>query len=376
MATKLFLVSIDLNQNELLNGVIQNLATAPLTPVEGQLYYNTTDDKPYIYTSDGWKSIRGDLESVANHLTGETADGALTVTDGTGPNVVLAVNVDTDYLEITGNEISIKAAGIVDSRIATNTISLSKLVKIAGMRLLGNLTSSLADVAQITVETTLTDSDTIIPTSGAVYAAIAEAVSSEMSYKGGYDAATDDPHLDTGPQVPIAKGDMYTVTVAGTFYNASVEAGDMLIAEVDSANTEAEWTIVNKNIGAATESVPGIAEIATQTEVTTGTDDTTIITPLKLKNEFTRRYDTMGLVQRYIGTITGDGTTTSFVITHGLNNYDILVDLIDDTTKARPVAAITGNSVDQVTVVFNVAPVLNKIYKVVVIGEDTDLVVE
>jgi hypothetical protein len=95
------------------------------------------------------------------------------------------------------------------------------------------------------------DSATAVPSQQSVKAyvdaQVASAVASEMSYKGGYNAATNSPDLDTSPS-GVKKGDMYTVTNAGTFFTQALEVGDTIIATIDDADALAEWTIVQKNL--------------------------------------------------------------------------------------------------------------------------------
>ena len=68
-----------------------------------------------------------------------------------------------------------------------------------------------------------------------------------ITFKGGYDAATDTPSLDDGTPIAIAKGDMYVVTVAGNFFTEAVQIGDSLIANIDSALVLADWTRLEGN---------------------------------------------------------------------------------------------------------------------------------
>lgn len=51
-----YLVSIDLTKNELQNAVVQNLATAPSAPIQGQIYYDTTEFCLKYRSSTAWIS--------------------------------------------------------------------------------------------------------------------------------------------------------------------------------------------------------------------------------------------------------------------------------------------------------------------------------
>ena len=72
------------------------------------------------------------------------------------------------------------------------------------------------------------------------------------------------------------------------------------------------WVSDAASVAAASESVAGIVERATQGETDTGTDDTRALTPLKAKNA--------SWLPGMYSTTFGDGSATSFVITHNLNN--------------------------------------------------------
>ena len=74
--------NINLNKNELQNAVIQNLGTAPASPVEGQIYYDSSvgDKKLYFYNGTAWLGLP-DTSGSNDFLTGlsfATGTGILT----------------------------------------------------------------------------------------------------------------------------------------------------------------------------------------------------------------------------------------------------------------------------------------------------------
>lgn len=80
------------------------------------------------------------------------------------------------------------------------------------------------------------------------------AIVGSLIYKGGYDAST------VGPVGTANIGWTYTVTVAGTgggYWSAALEIGDLIIAESTNPATEADWTVVQKDIQVATASTIG-----------------------------------------------------------------------------------------------------------------------
>jgi len=76
---KNFLVDLNLNQNEVQNGVIQNLASDPSNPIKGQVYFNTTTNKFRCFNGTTWDEMGTGGGTVTSVAVSNATNGGLSV---------------------------------------------------------------------------------------------------------------------------------------------------------------------------------------------------------------------------------------------------------------------------------------------------------
>jgi hypothetical protein len=397
-----FLTNVDLTQNQLLNVVIEKQSTPPLSPVSGQLYYNTSSNLLFMYNGSTWIDIAsGDITAV-NAGTGLSGGG-------TSGAVTLNFNPDNTTIEVDGsNNVRIKDLGVTTAKLNTDAVTtikildknvtFAKIQDVPTLTVIGNLSGSTGTPSNVSVVTDFTNPlNTNIPTTLAVKNYVDTTVGSLGNLEGGYDA--------TNATLPVGaggtkKGDYWYVTVAGTPSGVSpsvtLAVGDVIIANQDNASTtnSSEWIFLETNqqqatttiVGitryatgvetqgqtlstaavtpqglasvVATETSQGLAEIATQAETNTGLDDTRIVTPLKLATYVAA---TVGAFYALVG----DGTNTTFTVTHNLNSARVLIQLYDYASGAQVMTDLAIVNANQISVSFSVAPSTNQ-YLVVI----------
>ncbi len=120
------------------------------------------------------------------------------------------------------------------------------------------------------------------------------------------------------------------------------------------------WTLFGSAAGAASETSPGVAELATQAEVDAGIDDARIVTPLKLATW-------SGKTKRAQGTV-GDGSQTQFDVSHNFNTRDVIVQVYQNSGNYEQVNCdVSYPTVNTARLNFAAAPASNA-YRVVVMA--------
>jgi hypothetical protein len=171
-------------------------------------------------------------------------------------------------------------------------------------------------------------------------------------WNGASTAMTRSLDASTFPELEQAVSTIEEGTSSGAVYRQDQVNGTLGTSNIN-------WVSFGTAAPAASETTSGIAELATQAEVDAGTDDLRIVTPLKLATW-------SGRIKKYSVSI-GDGSATSYTITHNLASRDVQVVVYNNSTYDEVFTDVTHTTTNTLTIVFATAPSSNA-YRVVVLG--------
>ena len=405
MAVK-YLSDLNLNKNELQLARVHNLATAPgATNSEdhGLLYYNTGDDKLYMWNGTAFIDVSGDIKSVTSSTTQQ-----ITVANSGGPNPAISAVLGTvatnsngllkgstvfDYLYANPQKITV-AGTANETTVVTDNTDNTKLQ-------LGNtLTIGLPD--DVTIGNDLTVSgDVIVNGATTTVNSTTVTIDDPVFTLGGDTAPASDDNKDRGIEFRYHDGtaarlgffgyddstglftflttaannsevfsgtkgglDIGNIKLSGSIksYDGLTPAagqilvghsaqGDMQLATITAGSgivvTNGDGAIA---IGAESASATnaGIVELATTAEALAGVDTTRAVT-------------SAGLAARsFVGTI-GDGSATTINVSHGLSTRNVIVQLYDAATFDTVITDVVRTTSAVVTLTFATAPTSNAI---------------
>lgn len=155
--------NIDLQQNELQNGVIQNLAADPTSGKAGQIYYNTVDKGYRYHNGSAWVSITAEAVKSIKAGNGLTSTGTDTVTislgdpsaSGSGSNTYgsNSVTADSHTHQIKLPDASTTAKGVIELATDAEATTGTDTTRAINAKQLAAAKQSAIDSAKVTIQT-------------------------------------------------------------------------------------------------------------------------------------------------------------------------------------------------------------------------------
>ncbi len=426
MARK-FLVSVDLNKNELLNARIQNLGSAPSSPVSGQIYFDTNDNVLYFYNGTSWVPASGatdviqevigssviggtGLTATYDNVSGETtislddtavttgsygssteiptftvdAQGRLTAAGSTTISTDLAVSADSgsDTISLLSETLTISGGEGIDTSVESGTITISGEDASGTNKGIASFNTTDFSVANGHVSLA---KDPVITLSGDV------AGSATMTNLGDVTITTTvQPNSvalgtdTTGNYIATISGTANEITVTGSgSESAAVTIGlpdDVTVSgnltvngnldvagSINSVNTTEVNIVDNKVVLNSNVTGSPTANAGVRVERGTSTDVELLWNETSdqwtLTNDGTNYHE---ITRKYKQTLST--SATSYTLTHNLGTQDVIVQIYEVASPYQQIFAdVEHTSSSTVTVKFASAPTAGE-YRVVIIG--------
>jgi cytoskeletal protein CcmA (bactofilin family) len=362
MARK-FLTPIDLNKLELQNAVIQNLATDPESPAQGQIYYNSVSDILKVYDGAAWFELGSiSTESVQDIVNGVIVAGSgVSSTYNDSSNTLTIANTGVTSLTGTADEVTVSAAsGAVTVSLpatinANTTGTAASLTTARNIALTGDVTGTVSfdGSASASMATTIAANSVALGTdTTGNYVATIAGTANEIEVSG---SGSETASVTIGLPDDVTIGNLtvsgaLTVSGSATYVNTEIVTINDNIVVLN--NTEAGTPSANAGIE---------VERGTSTNVSVLWNETS--DTWTLSNDGTNFH---GITRKHSASI-GDGAATSIAVTHNLNTRDVTVDVYSNSTYDTVDLDIVRTDANTVTVTFAVAPASNA-YRVVIVG--------
>lgn len=368
MARK-FLTAIDLQKNELQNARVQNLASAPSSPVEGQIYYDTVDHKLYWRNASAWVDATGGGSGVtygspSSSAVGDSAaDGVATsVTRSDHKHAREAFAAPTSETTFGASSATGSAATVAHSdhahgnpahdATAHSAIKLSDLAApTADISLNTHKLTSVTDGVSASDAATVGQVQALInvgTNKTAVRVATTATGTLATAYENG--DTVDGVTLATGDRILLkdqssgAENGIYTVNASGTptratdaDISAEVKGGLAVWINEGTVNADTRWVLTTNDAitlgstaltfvqdfkatsttaGAGLTASGGVVAVGAGTGISVGADSVAVDT---------------SVVARYVVLATTGGSTSE-VLTHSLGNQFCIVQIGNQST--------------------------------------------
>ena len=341
------LVDLDLSKNQLLNAVVQNLAVAPSSPADGQIYWDTAADTMYVWSTDGGTWIDLGSDGITNlGYTAGVSNGVVTSDTGTNATIPLADGTNAGLF-------SAAEKTLLGNQSGTNTGDNATNSQYSG--LVSNVTTDISidqtGASQVVVESSDGTDGTI--TAATTLVAGVMTAADKVKLDGIEGGSTDDQIANEVP---------YTNTTSGLTATHVQDALDEIDGNVDTNTSN-----ISTNAGDITTNANAIA--ALETNVTTditidqtgdsqvvvessdGTDGTITAATGSVAGVMTAADKTKldgieaGAEANVAETVTSIGLSSNILTYTDENGTDTALDLslyLDDSNLAR----LTSGSID------------------------------